>query len=154
MANGSKFTLEQVLAECENTLNTLGFCSYTEVSRRLGVSRQAIQKRLQAATRRGDISSDTAERYRYTGTILSKRFNTCLTPENYDFMVALAEQLKVHPAYILQVAVNRYRMSLRENAAGLMSESLLRGLEQARKGKFVDPPDLDEDEKLAAEIPD
>ena len=122
MANGSKFTLEQVLAECENTLNTLGFCSYTEVSRRLGVSRQAIQKRLQAATRRGDISSDTAERYRYKGTIL--------------------------------VAVDRYRMSLRGNAAEIMPESLLRGLEQARKGEFVDPPDLVEDEKLAAEIPD
>jgi hypothetical protein len=32
--------------------------------------------------------------------------------------------------------------------------SVKRGLEQARKGEFVDPPDLDEDEKLAAEIPD
>ena len=39
-------------------------------------------------------------------------------------------------------------------AAGLMPESLLRGLEQARKGEFVEPPDLDEAEKLAARIPD
>jgi hypothetical protein len=35
-----------------------------------------------------------------------------------------------------------------------MPESLLRGLEQARKGEFVDPPDLDEDEKLTSRIPD
>ena len=32
--------------------------------------------------------------------------------------------------------------------------SVMRGLEQARKGDFVDPPDLDEGEKLAAMIPD
>ncbi len=32
--------------------------------------------------------------------------------------------------------------------------SVLRGLEQARKMEFVDPPNLDEDEKLAAMIPD
>ncbi len=116
MPNWSKFTLEQVLAECENTLDTLGFCTYREVARRLGVSRQAIQKRLQAAAKRGDISHDTAERYRYAGTALSKRFNTCLTPENYDFMVALAEQFEVRPAYILNAAVNLYRISLHENA--------------------------------------
>ena len=116
MAYVSKFTLEQLLAECESTLNTLGFCSYAEVSRRLGVSRQAIQKRLQTAAQRSDISPETVERYRYMGTTLSQRFNTCLTPENYEFMRALAEQLEVPPAYILHAAVDRYRMSLLDNA--------------------------------------
>lgn len=116
MAYVSKFTLEQLLSECESTLNTLGFCSYAEVSRRLGVSRQAIQKRLQTAAQRGDISPEVVERYRYMGTTLSKRFNTCLTPENYEFMRALAEQLEVPPAYILHAAVNRYRMSLLDSA--------------------------------------
>ena len=32
--------------------------------------------------------------------------------------------------------------------------SVRRGLDQARKGEFVDPPDLDEDEKLTAMVPD
>ena len=32
--------------------------------------------------------------------------------------------------------------------------SVMRGLDQARRGDFVDPPDLDEDERLAAMIPD
>ena len=112
MAYVSKFTLEQLLAECESTLNTLGFCSYAEVSRRLGVSRQAIQKRLQATAQRGEISPEVVERYRYMGTTLTKRFNTSLTPENFDFIKALADQLEVPPAYILHAAVNRYRMSL------------------------------------------
>lgn len=112
MAYVSKFTIEQLLAECENTLTTLGFCSYAEVSRRLGVSRQAIQKRIQSATQRGEISPEVVERYRYMGTTLTKRFNTSLTPENFDFIKALAVQLEVSPAYILHAAVNRYRMSL------------------------------------------
>jgi hypothetical protein len=32
--------------------------------------------------------------------------------------------------------------------------SILRGWNQAKRGEFVDPPDLDEDERLAALIPD
>ena len=32
--------------------------------------------------------------------------------------------------------------------------SVMRGLDQARRGDFVDPPDLDEGERLAAMIPD
>ena len=32
--------------------------------------------------------------------------------------------------------------------------SVMRGLEQAQRGEFADPPDLDEGERLAAMIPD
>ena len=116
MAYASKFTIEQLLTECESTLSTLGFCSYAEVSRKLGVSRQAIQKRLQTAAQRGDISPETVERYRYMGTTLTKRFNTSLTPENHEFIRALADQLEVPPAYILHAAVSRYRQSLLDSA--------------------------------------
>jgi len=38
--------------------------------------------------------------------------------------------------------------SLRQKA------SVMRGWEQAQRPEFVDPPDLDEDERLAAMIPD
>jgi transcriptional regulator with XRE-family HTH domain len=93
-------------------MSELGFCNYAEVARRLGVSRQAIQKRLQAAAQRGEISPETVERYRYNGTSLKKRFNTSLSQENFSFIKALADQLEVSPAYILHAAVNRYRMSL------------------------------------------
>ena len=51
-------------------------------------------------------------------------------------------------------AICRWNNAQSKIATELMPESLLRGLEQARKGEFVDSPDLDEDEKLAAEIPD
>ena len=112
MAYVSKFTVEKLITECESTLSELGFCSYAEVARRLGVSRQAVQKRLQAAILRDEISPEIVERYRFTGTSLSKRFNTSLSPENFDFIKTLAGQLEVAPAYILHVAVTRYRMSL------------------------------------------
>ena len=90
--NGAHF------AECENIPAELGFCSYAEVARRPGVSRQAIQKRLQAAAQRGDISPGVVERYRYTGTSLTKRFNTSLPIENFGFIKAVADQLEVAPA--------------------------------------------------------
>lgn len=112
MAYVQKVTLEQIVAECEKLLNALGFCNYAEVARRLDVSRQTIHKRLRDAAKRGEISPEIVERYRYTATILSKRFHTSLTPENYDFIKVLADQLEVTPAYILDAAVNRYRMSL------------------------------------------
>ena len=112
MAYVSKVTVEQIVAESEKLLNEVGICNYAEVARRLNVSRQTIQKRLQVAAQRGEISPETVERYRYMGTTLTKRFNTSLTPENFDFIKALADQLEVPPAYILHAAVNRYRMSL------------------------------------------
>lgn len=108
----SKVTIEQIVTESEKLLREVGICNYAEVARRLNVSRQTIQKRLQVAAQRGEISPEVVERYRYTGTSLTKRFNTSLTPENFDFIKALADQLEVPPAYILHAAVNRYRMSL------------------------------------------
>lgn len=116
MAYVQKVTLEQLVAECEKLLNELGFCNYAEVARRLDVSRQTVHKRLRDAVKRGEISPEVVERYRYTATLLTKRFNTSLTPENYDFIKILADQLEVPPAYILDAAVNRYRMSLLDNA--------------------------------------
>jgi len=108
----SKVSLEQIVHECEKLLSELGICNYAEVGRRLNVSRQTIQKRLQAAARCGDISPEIAARYRPTGSLLTTRFNTSLTPENAKFIRALADQLDVSPAYILHAAVNRYREAL------------------------------------------
>jgi len=112
MAYVSKVSVEQIVAESEKLLNEVGICNYAEVARRLNVSRQTVHKRLQVAAQRGEISPEVVERYRYTGTSLTKRFNTSLTPENFDFIKALADQLEVPPAYILHAAVNRYRLSL------------------------------------------
>ena len=116
MAYVSKVSVEQIIAECEKLLNEIGICNYAEVARRLNVSRQTVHKRLQVAAQRGEISPEVVERYRYTGTSLTKRFNTSLTPENFDFIKALADQLEVPPAYILHAAVNRYRMSLLDSS--------------------------------------
>jgi hypothetical protein len=112
MAYVSKVSIEQIVAASEKLLDEVGICNYAEVARRLNVSRQTVHKRLQVAAQRGEISPEVVERYRYTGTSLTKRFNTSLTPENFDFIKALADQLEVPPAYILHAAVNRYRMSL------------------------------------------
>ena len=110
-----KVTLEQLVAECEQLLNELGFCNFAEVGRRLNVSRQTVHKRLRDAADRGEISPETVDRYRYTATLLNKRFNTSLTQDNYDFIHALADQLEVPAAYILDAAINRYRQSLLDN---------------------------------------
>lgn len=117
MAYKSLLTIERIVAECEKLLNELGICNYAEVGRRLNVSRQSIQKRLQVAGERGEISPETVARYRPLGTFLTKRFHTSLTPENYEFVKALADQLDIPPAYILHAAVNRYRESLLDWAA-------------------------------------
>ena len=112
MAYVSKVTIDQIVAASEKLLDEVGICNYAEVARRLNVSRQTVHKRLQVAAQRGEISPEVVERYRYTGTSLTKRFNTSLTPENFDFIKTLADQLEVPPAYILHAAVNRYRLSL------------------------------------------
>jgi DNA-directed RNA polymerase specialized sigma24 family protein len=52
MAYVSKVTVEQIVAESEKLLNEVGICNYAEVARRLNVSRQTIQKRLQVAAQR------------------------------------------------------------------------------------------------------
>ena len=116
MAYTQKVTIAQLIAECEKLLNELGFCNYAEVARRLNVSRQTVYKRLRDAVNRGEISPEVVERYRYTGTLLTKRFNTSLRPENYEFIKVLSEQLDVPPAYVLDAAVNRYRQSLLDSA--------------------------------------
>ena len=116
MAYVQKVTLEQLVAECEKLLNELGFCNYAEVARRLDVSRQTVHKRLRDATKRGEISPEVVERYRYTEKLLTKRFHTSLTPENFDFIKVIAEQLDVPPAYVFDAAISRYRMSLLDSS--------------------------------------
>jgi hypothetical protein len=43
---------------------------------------------------------------------------------------------------------------LSNHISGIIPESLLQGYDQAKRMEFADPPDLVEDEKLAAMIPD
>jgi hypothetical protein len=50
----------------------------------------------------------------------------------------------------VQKEIDAWRSERSESAMA----SILRGWNQAKRGEFVDPPDLDEDERLAALIPD
>ena len=114
MAQPRLVSTEQIVAECEHVLDKLGFCNYAEVGRRLHVSRQTIHKRLQAAEASGEISPETAERYKPLTGRVTQRFNSSLTPENHMFVMGIAAQLGVPPAYVLHAAVTRYRESLLE----------------------------------------
>lgn len=116
MAYSSKITTAQVLTCAENTFIRFGFCSYAKVARQLGVSRQAVQQRIQTALQQKQISPETVERYRHSKTHLTERLNTSLTPENFNFIKALADQLEVPPAYVLHAAITRYRLSLLESS--------------------------------------
>lgn len=102
---------QQIVTECERLLQEIGFCNYAEVARRLNVSRQTIQQRLRSAETSGEITPETAARYKQLTGHTTQRFHTSLSPENYKFIIGLAEQLGVPPSHVLHAAVTRYRES-------------------------------------------
>ena len=93
----------------------------------------------------------------------SRRIVTIVVNADENFLTeldSLAANSNCSRAEIIDRAIQLYAKALDQAKQGKVIEfsypesSLMRGLEQARKGDFVDPPDLDEGEKLAAMIPD
>jgi histone acetyltransferase (RNA polymerase elongator complex component) len=62
------YTLAEILEICERFYQRDGFVKWADVARALGVSRTAIQTRLNDAVRRGDLDSAVLDRYRSIGS--------------------------------------------------------------------------------------
>lgn len=63
MAVPQRFTDQQMFDICEKLYALNGFVKWADVGKALDVSRQAIQLRLRAAQRRGDLDDATYERW-------------------------------------------------------------------------------------------
>jgi hypothetical protein len=66
--------------------------------------------------------------------------------------IGTADERKLRSIHPKEVSIPAHEAWLFKNKKALAS--VLCGLEQAKRMDFADPPDLDEDEKLAAMIPD
>lgn len=102
MPSGPKpaVSLEQLVAVFEELYARSGFVKWTEVAERTGQSRANVSKRINDAVARGDLSSETVERWRsltarrhqssQNRTEHAKRspyrVDVTLTPENYEFI--------------------------------------------------------------------
>jgi hypothetical protein len=64
--------------------------------------------------------------------------------------IGTADEPKLRSMHPKEVSIPAHEAWLFKNKKALAS--VLRGLEQAKRMDFVDPPNLDEDEKLAAMI--
>jgi len=64
----SAFPLERICEICERFYERDGFVKWTDVGKALGLSRQAIQLRLQAAVKKGDLPPETVERWQSMGS--------------------------------------------------------------------------------------
>lgn len=63
MPNPVRFTDEQMFALCEKLYARDGFVKWSDVGAALGVSRQAIQLRLRALQRRGELTEEQYNRW-------------------------------------------------------------------------------------------
>lgn len=133
MPNPIRFTDEQMFALCEKLYARDGFVKWSDVGAALGVSRQAIQLRLRAAQRRGNL---TEEQYNRWASITARRAVSrerrkqsqeeykekqrlqCefeLTQENYEWVRAECILRKVHTVDLLNGLITREREKASEN---------------------------------------
>lgn len=135
MPNPVRFTDEQMFALCEKLYARDGFVKWSDVGAALGVSRQAIQLRLRAAQRRGNL---TEEQYNRWASITARRavsrerrkqsqeeYNeqrrlTCeleLTPENYRWLRAECVVRKSNTVDLINGLITREREKASEKPA-------------------------------------
>lgn len=118
----SSISLERLIEVCERFYARDGFVKWTDVGAALGVSRQAVQLRLKAATERGDIAPETVESWQS----MTSRAATARERE--------AERYKAKKArerLILRIQLTEENMAwLRETAVfrGSTSADIINGL--------------------------
>lgn len=128
MAPRPRFTTEELIAVCERFYERDGFVKWADVGKALGVSRQAVTLRFNAAIERGEVDAATVDRFRSIGSrsqILRRRreerhrqrnhqtLSLTFTPENVawirqeaafrgvaitEFMNGLITRLREQPA--------------------------------------------------------
>lgn len=134
LANPAVNSLETICNTCEALYARDGYVKWSDVGAALGVSRQAIQLRLRAATERGDLSPETVERWqsmtsrsavtrertkaqeeREAAALARKRererntLKVLLTPENMAWVRREAVLRKVHTPDLINGLITRAR---------------------------------------------
>lgn len=122
-----RFTDEQMFDICEKLYQLNGFVKWADVGKALGVSRQAVQLRLKAAIRRGELTEADYERWasmsaraavarenraksRVTDTERKRQNLSCrLSPENADWLRTECVFRKATSADIINGLINKER---------------------------------------------
>ena len=126
-ASRSAIPLSEIVATCERFFTRDGFVKWSDVAAVHGLSRQAIQLRLKAATERGDLEPGTVERWmsmsaRAAATRESEKrqlerkaererrmIRTELTPENVAWLRAECVYRKLRTNDIINGLINKAR---------------------------------------------
>lgn len=127
-----RFTDKQMFDICEKLYQLNGFVKWADVGKALGVSRQAVQLRLKAAIRRGELTEADYERWasmtaraavarenraksRVTDTERKRQNLSCrLSPENADWLRTECVFRKATSADIINGLINKERLALRQ----------------------------------------
>lgn len=122
-----RFTDEQMFDICEKLYELNGFVKWTDVGKALGVSRQAIQLRLRAAIRRGELTEADYERWasmsaraavarenRARGRVVEKErrrleLKCVLSPENAEWLRTQCVFRKATSGDIINGLINKER---------------------------------------------
>jgi hypothetical protein len=108
---------------CEEFYKRDGFVSWSDVARALGISRQAVQGRLKQAVERGELDTETFERFRSMSSRRAasrykeeERRNEAklsiqvgMTPENGAWLRAQCELRRLNPADIINGLLTKAR---------------------------------------------
>lgn len=126
-ATRSAIPLPEIVATCERFFARDGFVKWSDVAAVHGLSRQAIQLRLKAATERGDLEPGTMERWAsMSARVATSRENrkrsreadrerdrltirTVLTPENVAWLRAECVYRKLRTNDIINGLINKAR---------------------------------------------
>ena len=123
MPHAYKFTLEALFSLSETYYKAQGFVNWSDVSRDLGVSRQAVVDRLNKALETGDLPEAdyvrwsgkparrerSAEREAARRDAERRRVQAVLTPENHAWLNAMKSKLGKNSAQILNKLLDDVR---------------------------------------------
>lgn len=127
-----RFTDKQMFDICEKLYQLNGFVKWADVGKALGVSRQAVQLRLKAAIRRGELTEADYERWasmtaraavarenraksRVIDTERKRQNLSCrLSPENAEWLRTECVFRKATSADIINGLINKERLALRQ----------------------------------------
>lgn len=113
-------SLERILAVCDTYYAKHGYVVWTEVAKTFGLSRQAIQIRLNKAVESGLIDQDLVEKYRSTAsrraaarerrqTVRMLTRTIQLTPENHEWVEKETKRRGTQLTDILNGLITRAR---------------------------------------------
>jgi len=123
-----KTSLQPLIQLCEEFYERDGFVSWSDVARALGISRQAVQGRIKQAVERGELDTETFERFR---SMSSRRAASRYNEEERRNEAKLTLQVRVTPE---NGAWLRAQCELRRlTAADIINGLLTKAREEASK---------------------